>query len=129
MKKCFKFGKNVVCKIYNRTDINNIIVSRGLSVEDVLQSSISLEEGLNEAISNKAFEVDKNILAGPVQGPFGPTLIYVTKIESSIKKTFLEVKPKKRNALAKPPYHNFFANFEFHLCPRYRIITSFFFML
>ena len=76
------------------TDINNIIVSRGLSVEDVLQSSISLEEGLNEAISNKAFEVDKNILAGPVQGPFGPTLIYVTKIESSIKKTFLEVKEK-----------------------------------
>ena len=76
------------------TDINNIIFSRGLSVEDVLQSSISLEEGLNEAISNKAFEVDKNILAGPVQGPFGPTLIYVTKIESSIKKTFLEVKEK-----------------------------------
>ena len=76
------------------TDISNIIVSRGLSVEDVLQSSISLEEGLNEAISNKAFEVDKNILAGPVQGPFGPTLIYVTKIESSLKKTFLEVKEK-----------------------------------
>ena len=76
------------------TDINNIIVSRGLSIEDVLQSSLSLEEGLNEAISNKAFEVDKNILAGPVQGPFGPTLIYVTKIESSLKKTFLEVKEK-----------------------------------
>ena len=76
------------------TDINNIIVSRGLSIEDVLQSSISLEEGLNEAISNKAFEVDKNILAGPVQGPFGPTLIYVTKIESSLKKTFLEVYEK-----------------------------------
>ena len=76
------------------TDINNIIVSRGLSVEDVLQSSLSLEEGLNDAISNKAFELDKNILAGPVQGPFGPTLIYVTKIESSLKKTFLEVKEK-----------------------------------
>ena len=76
------------------TDINNIIVSRGLSIEDALQSSLSLEEGLNDAISNKAFEVDKNILAGPVQGPFGPTLIYVTKIESSIKKTFLEVKEK-----------------------------------
>ena len=76
------------------TDINNIIVSRGLLIEDVLQSSLSLEEGLNEAISNKAFEVDKNILAGPVQGPFGPTLIYVTKIESSLKKTFLEVKEK-----------------------------------
>ena len=75
-------------------DINNIIVSRGLSLEDVLQSSLSLEEGQNDAISNKAFEVDKNILAGPVQGPFGPTLIYVTKIESSIKKTFLEVKEK-----------------------------------
>ena len=76
------------------TDINNIIVSRGFSLEDVLQSSLSLEEGLNDAISNKAFEVDKNILAGPVQGPFGPTLIYVTKIESSLKKTFLEVKEK-----------------------------------
>ena len=76
------------------TDINNIIVSRGLSIEDVLQSSLSLEEGLNDAISNKAFEVDKNILAGPVQGPFGPTLIYVTKIESSLKKTFLEEKEK-----------------------------------
>ena len=76
------------------TDINNIIVSRGLSLEDVLQSSLSLEEGLNDVISNKAFEVDKNILAGPVQGPFGPTLIYVTKIESSLKKTFLEVKEK-----------------------------------
>ena len=68
--------------------IKNIIISRGLSLEDVLQSSLSLEEGLNDAISNKAFEVDKNILAGPVQGPFGPTLIYVTKIESSLKKTF-----------------------------------------
>ena len=76
------------------TDINNILVSRGLSVEDVLQSSLSLEEGLNEDISNKAFEVDKNILTGPVPGPFGPTLIYVTKIESSFKKTFLEVKEK-----------------------------------
>jgi len=76
------------------TDINNIIVSRGLSVEDVLQSSLSLEEGLNDAISNKAFEVDKNILTGPVPGPFGPTLIYVTEIESSFKKTFLEVKEK-----------------------------------
>ncbi len=76
------------------TDINNIIVSRGLSLEDVLQSSLSLEEGLNDAISNKAFKVDKNILAGPVQGPFGPTLIYVTNIESSLKKTFFEVKEK-----------------------------------
>ena len=76
------------------TDINNIIVSRGLSVEDVLQSSLSLEEGLNNAISNKAFEVDKNILTGPVPGPFGPTLVYVTEIESSFKKTFLEVKEK-----------------------------------
>ena len=76
------------------TDINNIIVSRGLSLEDVLQSSLTLEEGLNDAISNKAFEVDKNILAGPVQGPFGPTLIYVTNIESSLKKTFFEVKEK-----------------------------------
>ena len=76
------------------TDINNIIVSRGLSVEDVLQSSLSLEEGLNDAISNKAFEVDKNILTGPVPGPFGPTLIYVIEIESSFKKTFLEVKEK-----------------------------------
>ena len=76
------------------TDINNIIVSRGLSVEDVLQSSLSLEEGLNDAISNKAFEVDINILTGPVPGPFGPTLIYVTQIESSFKKTFLEVKER-----------------------------------
>ena len=79
------------------TDINNIIVSRGLSVEDVLQSSLSLEEGLNNAISNKAFEVDKNILTGPVPGPFGPTLVYVTEIESSFKKTFLEVKEKIEN--------------------------------
>ena len=76
------------------TDINNILVSRGLSVEDVLQSSLSLEEGLNDAISNKAFEVNKNILAGPVTGPFGPTLIYVTNIEPSFKKTFLEAKDK-----------------------------------
>ena len=76
------------------TDINNIIVSRGLSVEDVLQSSLSLEEGLNDAISNKAFEADINILTGPVPGPFGPTLIYVTQIESSFKKTFLEVKER-----------------------------------
>ena len=76
------------------TDINNIIVSRGLSAEDVLQSSLSLEEGLNDSISNKAFEVDKNILTGPVLGPFGPTLIYVTKIEPSFKKTFLEVKER-----------------------------------
>jgi len=79
------------------TDINNIIISRGLSVEDVIQSSLSSEEGLNEAISNKAFELDKNILAGPVPGPFGPTLIYVTKIESSLKQTFLEVKEKIEN--------------------------------
>ena len=76
------------------TDINNIIISRGLSVEDVIQSSLSSEEGLNEAISNKAFELDKNILAGPVPGPFGPTLIYVTNIEPSFKKTFLEAKEK-----------------------------------
>ncbi len=76
------------------TDINNILVSRGLSVEDVLQSSLSLEEGLNDTISNKAFEVNKNILAGPVTGPFGPTLIYVTNIEPSFKKTFLEAKEK-----------------------------------
>ena len=79
------------------TDINNIIISRGLSVEDVIQSSLSSEEGLNEAISDKAFELDKNILAGPVPGPFGPTLIYVTKIESSLKQTFLEVKEKIEN--------------------------------
>ena len=36
-------------------------------------------------------------MAGPVPGPFGPTLIYVTKIESSLKQTFLEVKEKIEN--------------------------------
>ena len=44
------------------TDINNIIVSRGLSVEDVLQSSISLEEGLNENNDVKIWGVVTNVI-------------------------------------------------------------------
>ena len=74
--------------------INIFIISRGLSLEDVLQSSLSLEEGLNNAISNKAFEVDKNVLAGPVQGPFDPTLIYVTKDRAIPQKLFRGKKKK-----------------------------------
>ena len=59
-----------------------------------MQSSLSLEEGLNEDISRKAFSSEVNTLVGPVQGPFGPSLIYVTEIEPALKSNFLEVKEK-----------------------------------
>ena len=76
------------------SEIINILSDRGLTIEDVLQSSLSFEEGLNEDISRKAFSSEVNTLVGPVQGPFGPSLIYVTEIEPALKSNFLEVKEK-----------------------------------
>ena len=51
------------------SEIINILSDRGLTIEDVLQSSLSFEEGLNEDISRKAFSSEVNTLVGPVQGP------------------------------------------------------------
>ena len=69
-----------------------ILSQRGLSIDDVIQSQLAFDEGLNEEISEVVFDIEKNKLFGPIQGPFGPTLIYVSEIYPSFKKDFSEVR-------------------------------------
>jgi len=73
-------------------DIDLILSQRGLSIDDVIQSQLAFDEGLNEEISEVVFDIEKNKLFGPIQGPFGPTLIYVSEIYPSFKKDFSEVR-------------------------------------
>ena len=73
-------------------DIDLILSQRGLSIDDVIQSQLAFDEGLNEEISEVVFDIEKNKLFGPIQGPFGPTLIYVSEIYPSFKKNFSEVR-------------------------------------
>ena len=73
-------------------DIDLILSQRGLSIDDVIQSQLAFDEGLNEEISEVVFNIEKNKLFGPIQGPFGPTLIYVSEIYPSFKKDFSEVR-------------------------------------
>ena len=74
------------------SDINLLLSRRGLSIDDVIQSQLTFDEGLNEEISEAVFDIEKYKLFGPVQGPFGPTLIYVYEIYPSFKKDFPEVR-------------------------------------
>ncbi len=74
------------------SDIDLLLSRRGLSIDDVIQSQLTFDEGLNEDISKVVFDIEKNKLIGPIQGPFGPTLIYVSEIYPSFKKDFSEVK-------------------------------------
>ena len=64
-------------------NILEIINKRGLTVQDVEQNSLSIDQGLTPEISKLAFESNLNQLTGVVEGPFGPSLVYVKNIEEA----------------------------------------------
>jgi len=70
----------------NRKALNPKIVIK------IRQESLSKDQGITPQISEIAFKAKMNNLTGPVEGPFGPSLIYLLSIEQSSKKSFIEVK-------------------------------------
>ena len=73
-------------------NILEIINKRGLTVQDVEQNSLSIDQGLTPEISKLAFESNLNQLTGAVEGPFGPSLIYVKNIEKATRSSFEETR-------------------------------------
>ena len=72
--------------------MEKLLNDRGLNKSDVDQGLISIEKGLSFEISQMAFNTEINKLVGPVNSPFGPSLIYVTKIIEEEKREFSDVK-------------------------------------
>ena len=64
------------------SDFEKLLSNRGLEKSDVDQGLITDNEGITDEISNKAFNTDINELTGPVDSPFGPSLIFVREIIS-----------------------------------------------
>ena len=75
-------------------DLEKLLNARGLNKSDVDQGLISIKKGLSFEISQMAFNAEINELVGPVNSPFGPSLIYVTKITEEEKRDFSDVKNK-----------------------------------
>ena len=73
-------------------NILEIINKRGLTVQDVEQNSLSIDQGLTPEISKLAFESNLNQLTGAVEGPFGPSLVYVKNIEKATRSSFEETR-------------------------------------
>ena len=73
-------------------DILEIINKRGLTIQDVEQKSLSIDQGLTPEISKLAFESNLNQLTGAVEGPFGPSLVYVKNIEKATRSSFEETR-------------------------------------
>ena len=87
-----KSAKDALSNYKDGNNIDNLIINRGLSTNDVRQESLSKDQGITPQISEIAFKAKMNNLTGPVEGPFGPSLIYLLSIEQSSKKSFIEVK-------------------------------------
>ncbi len=73
-------------------DILKIINKRGLTIQDVEEKSLSIDQGLTPEISKLAFESNLNQLTGAVEGPFGPSLVYVKNIEKATRSSFEETR-------------------------------------
>ena len=73
-------------------DILKIINKRGLTIQDVEEKSLSIDQGLTPEISKLAFESNLNQLTGAVEGPFGPSLVYVKNIEEAKRSSFEETR-------------------------------------
>lgn len=66
---------------YNlNSDFEKLLSDRGLEKTDVDQGLITDNEGITDEISTKAFNTNINELTGPVDSPFGPSLIFVREI-------------------------------------------------
>ena len=64
----------------DNNDLETLLKDRGLESSDVDQGLISAKEGISEEISKKAFNSNIRELVGPIDSPFGPSLIYVKEI-------------------------------------------------
>ncbi len=62
------------------SDFEKLLNDRGLEKTDVDQGLITDNEGITDEISTKAFNANINELTGPVESPFGPSLIFVREI-------------------------------------------------
>ena len=62
------------------SDFEKLLSDRGLEKTDVDQGLITDNEGITDEISTKAFNANINELTGPVDSPFGPSLIFVREI-------------------------------------------------
>ena len=62
------------------SDFEKLLSDRGLEKTDVDQGLITDNEGITDEISTKAFNANINELTGPVESPFGPSLIFVREI-------------------------------------------------
>jgi peptidyl-prolyl cis-trans isomerase D len=73
----------------SNNNFERLLEVRGLEASDVDQGLITAEEGITDEISKNAFRSNLNELTGPVDSPFGPSLIYVKEIINE-KETLLE---------------------------------------
>ena len=73
----------------SNNNFERLLEVRGLEASDVDQGLITAEEGITDEISKNAFRSNLNELTGPVDSPFGPSLIYVKEIIYE-KETLLE---------------------------------------
>tara|TARA_B110000438_G_scaffold303780_1_gene367308 strand:- start:2364 stop:4265 length:1902 start_codon:yes stop_codon:yes gene_type:complete len=73
----------------SNNNFERLLEVRGLEASDVDQGLITAEEGITDEISKNAFRSNLNELIGPVDSPFGPSLIYVKEIINE-KETLLE---------------------------------------
>jgi peptidyl-prolyl cis-trans isomerase D len=73
----------------SNNNFERLLEVRGLEASDVDQGLITAKEGITDEISKNAFRSNLNELTGPVDSPFGPSLIYVKEIINE-KETLLE---------------------------------------
>ena len=80
---------NALADYKSNNNFERLLEVRGLEASDVDQGLITAEEGITDEISKNAFRSNLNELTGPVDSPFGPSLIYVKEIINE-KETLLE---------------------------------------
>ena len=89
-----------VAKLRSGTPIEDIVKARGLTMKDVELGLVAKAQMLSPTIGDAAFSLEPGTVSDPVQGPLGPVVLKVTKVEPAVTKSFDDVKDELRRSVA-----------------------------
>jgi peptidyl-prolyl cis-trans isomerase D len=87
-------------KLKKGESLETIVSGLGLSMDDIALGTVSRAQMLSPVLADAAFALKTGEYSAPVQGPLGPVILHVEKIEPAEMSTFDGVKDKLREIMA-----------------------------
>ena len=93
-------AKAAADKIAAGTSFDDIAKERGLTASDTDLGLVTKSGVIDPAVAEAAFALKENEVSAPVKGQFGSVLVQATKIEPASQKTYEDVAPEIKRAIA-----------------------------